>query len=208
MANRKAAVLRNRPSEKEQKLSRDAWLDATGRAIADGGFDNVRVLTLAKQLGVTRGSFYWHFTDHAELIASFLERWRDRRLSELTFLRQSGSSDEAETELRRILRLVLSEPARNTRQMRVELAVRDFARRDTYAATIVSEVDRARIDHCATLLGKVITDKEQAHDLALLLYVATIGGRVVLTSFSEGQETIDRIDHLVAQILAHKSQLI
>lgn len=202
MANGKASA-GPKPADKEQ-LSRDGWLDAAGAAIAEGGFDDVRVLTLAKRLGVTRGSFYWHFHDHAELVISFLDRWRDRRLAELDYLRTSG--DDTETELRRIFHLVLSEPVWNTRQMRVELAVRDFARRDAHAAGIVAEVDRARIDHCASLLEKVMTDKEQARDLALLLYVATIGGRVVLTGFHEGEAAINRIDHLIAEILAAKGK--
>lgn len=203
MATDKISVLRQKASEKEQ-LSRDAWLDAAGGAIAEGGFDEVRVLTLAKRLGVTRGSFYWHFNDHAELIVSFLDRWRDRRLAELDYLR--ASDDQSETELRRILRLALSEPAWNTRQMRVELAVRDFARRDKYAAKIVAEVDRGRIDHCTALLEHMLTDKKEARDLALLLYVATIGGRVVLPGFHEGEAAVNRIDHQIAEILAMKGK--
>lgn len=202
MASRKPAV-QEKPAEKEQ-LSRDAWLDAAGAAIAEGGFDNVRVLTLAKRLGVTRGSFYWHFSDHAELIVSFLDRWRARRLSELTYLTESGSDNE--TEMRRIFRLVLNEPAWNTRQLRVELAVRDFARRDPYAEKVVAEVDRARIDHSAALLAEVIADKNQARDLALLLYVATIGGRVVLTGFQDGEAAINRIDHLIADLLSKRGE--
>ncbi len=188
--------------EKERKLSRDTWLDGAAAAITEGGFENVRVLTLAKRLGVTRGSFYWHFKDHAELVASFLDRWRDRRLGELAYLRKSG--EDGKSELRRIFRMVLSEPARATRQMRVELAVRDFARRDTHAAKIVAEVDRGRIEHCAALLQESMADKKQARDLALLVYVATIGGRVVLTSFREGEAAINRMDNLIEEILAAK----
>ena len=205
MAHEKSSALRNKGAEKEQ-LSCDAWLDAAGAAIAEGGFDDVRVLTLAKQLGVTRGSFYWHFSDHAELVVSFLDRWRDRRLAELDYLRLSG--DDSETELRRILRLALSEPAWNTRQMRVELAVRDFARRDAHAAKIVADVDRGRIDHCTSLLEKIMNDKERARDLALLVYVATIGGRVVLTGFSEGEAAVNRIDHMISEILAAQGKAV
>ncbi len=194
---------RRKPPEQDQ-LSRDAWLDAAGAAIAEGGFDVVRVLTLAKDLGVTRGSFYWHFKDHSELLVSFLDRWRDRRLAEIAYLK--SHRDGRETELHRILRLVLSEPARNTRQMRVELAVRDFARREPHAAKVVAEVDRIRIDYCASLLERVIPDRQQARDLALLLYVATIGGRVVLTNLREGEAVIDRIDGLIAQILAGRGR--
>lgn len=198
MAHNEISTLSNKAPEREQ-LTRGTWLDAASAAIAEGGFDDVRVLTLAKRLGVTRGSFYWHFHDHAELVVSFLDRWRDRRLAELEYLRASG--DDTETELRRILRLALNEPAWNTRQMRVELAVRDFARRDAYAAKIVGEVDRGRIAHCTALLQKILTDRERAYDLALLLYVATIGGRVVLTGFSAGEAAINRIDHLISEIL-------
>jgi len=204
MADHASSAPHNTPLEKGL-LSPDAWLDATGAAIAEGGFDDVRVLTLAKRLGVTRGSFYWHFKGHPELIASFLERWRDRRLAELEYLRESGNNHE--TDLSRIFRLVLSQPTWNTRQMRVELAVRDFARRDTHAAKIVAEVDHARIDHCTSLLETVMADKPQARDLALLLYVATIGGRVVLTSFRGGAAAINRIDSLVAGIVAAKGKL-
>ncbi len=203
MATSKASAPPRRSLEKDP-LSRDAWLDTAGTAIAEGGFDSVRVLTLAKRLGVSRGSFYWHFQEHAELLVSFLDRWRDRRLSELAYLRQTA--DDTEIGLRRIFRLVLSEPARNTRQMRVELAVRDFARRDAHAAKVVAEVDRARIQQCASLLEKVLPDTQRAHDLALLLYVTTIGGRVVLTSFQDGEAAIGRIEGLIAEILTAKGK--
>ncbi|HEX7062958.1 MAG TPA: TetR/AcrR family transcriptional regulator [Woeseiaceae bacterium] len=196
MASSNASVPRARSVE---QLSRDAWLDAAAAAIAEGGFDNVRVLTLAKQLGVTRGSFYWHFQDHAELIASFLDRWRERRLAELACL-QAGPGDSV-AELRRVLRLVLSEPARNTRRMRVELAVRDFARRDAHAARIVADVDQARIARCATFLEGLTADRERARELALLLYVTTIGGRVVLTGSADDEEALGRIEDLITEFV-------
>src|SRR5436190_9637920 len=195
MASAKAIVLRRMLLEKERRLTRTAWLDGAAAAIAEGGFDNVRVLTLAKRLRVTRGSFYWHFKDHAEFIVSFLDRWRDRRLSELDYLSKSGG--DGKSELRHVFRQVLSEPARATRQMRIELAVRDFARRESYAAKIVADVDRARIDHCARLIAQAIPDKQRAWDLALLVYVATIGGRVVLTSSRDGEAAISRMDDLI-----------
>ena len=58
----------------------------------------------------------------------------------------------------------------------------------------------------ASTLRNKPPDKEQARDLALLLYVATIGGRVVLTGFRAGEAAIDRIDNLIAEILAARSE--
>jgi AcrR family transcriptional regulator len=189
---------RQRAAEKEQ-LSRDAWLDAAGAAIAEGGFDNVRVLVLAKKLGVTRGSFYWHFKDHQDLIVSFLERWRERRLRDLVNWRPSG--DDIESELRRILHLLLSETGRHVWRMRVELAVRDFARRDRFAAEVVADVDRARVEQNAQLLGKIAQDASGARDLALLLYVATIGAQLVVTGPTGDEETTARIEGLIANLV-------
>ena len=199
---RKAAAATARRAPERELLSPDAWLDAAGLAIAEGGFDNVRVLTLAKRLGVTRGSFYWHFADHAELIARFLERWRDRRLAELAYL--AANPDPNESEVRRVFRLVLREPARNARQMRVELAVREFARRDAHAARIVAEVDRARIEHVTGFLRDAGVDEAQTRDLALLVYVATIGGRVVLTAFPEHEPAIERIEQLIIEFIGSR----
>ena len=63
------------------RLTRDDWLDAAFRAAIDGGLGAVRVLSLANTLGVSRGSFYWHFTDHAELVSALIARWHQRTLA-------------------------------------------------------------------------------------------------------------------------------
>ncbi len=73
-AKRRSTALTGRP------LDRGAWLEAAADAIAEGGFGEARILTLAKKLGVTRGSFYWHFRGHDDFIRSLLERWRDEQL--------------------------------------------------------------------------------------------------------------------------------
>ncbi len=192
---------RHKTPEKRQ-LGRDEWLDAAAAAIAEGGFDNVRILVLAKKLGVTRGSFYWHFQDHAEFISAFLERWRDRRLRELTFWKPTGG--DAETELRSVLRFLLSDTARSLRRLRVELAVRDYARRNDAAAAMVAEVDRARLEQATRLLGLVTSDPDEARDLALLLYMNTIGSQVVLTASTAKESTIARMENLIAEfVLSH-----
>lgn len=58
-------------------LDADAWADAALNELAAHGIDRVRVELLAKQLGVTKGSFYWHFKDRDALLARMLDRWRD-----------------------------------------------------------------------------------------------------------------------------------
>ncbi|MEI6738197.1 MAG: TetR/AcrR family transcriptional regulator, partial [Pseudomonadota bacterium] len=56
-----------KPSEAPQ-LDKIAWLKAAAVAIAEDGFSGIRIFPLSKRLGVTRGSFYWHFEDHATFV--------------------------------------------------------------------------------------------------------------------------------------------
>lgn len=59
----------------KKRLDRDDWLRAGRRALLRGGHSAVRVETLAAQLKVTKGSFYWHFRDRAELLETILREW-------------------------------------------------------------------------------------------------------------------------------------
>lgn len=189
---------RRKTDEKEQ-LSRDDWLDAAASAIAEGGFDNLRVLLLAKKLGVTRGSFYWHFKDHQDLVVSFLQRWRERRLAELANLRPIGNDVEEET--RRIMQLLLSDSERHLWRMRIELAVRDLARRDKLAAQIVAEVDKARLERNVQLLTRIVDDPAGAADMALLLYVATVGAQLITSGSMDDADTASRIERLIVNLV-------
>lgn len=189
----------SRKMPEKAQLTRDDWLDAAAGEVAAGGFSQLRVLTLSKKLGVTRGSFYWHFKDHEDLVVSFLDRWRDRRFHELQYWKPHG--DDVETELRRILELLLTDASRNIRRLQVELAVRDYARRNDYAADLVTEVDTARINQNCTLFQRLSSDSQRVKDLSLLLYVATIGSQVVLTGKKGDEATIRRIEDLMARVV-------
>lgn len=199
MTEPKASAPRRRKVSEKPQLSRDNWLDAAAGEVAAGGFGHLRVLTLAKKLGVTRGSFYWHFKDHEDLVVSFLNRWRDRRLHELQYWKPKGG--DVETELREILELLLTDASRNIRRLQVELAVRDFARRNDYAADLVNQVDAARIQQNCTLFHHLSSDAQRVKDLSLLLYVATIGSQVVLTGKKGDAEAIRRIEDLMARVV-------
>lgn len=199
MTDTKPPQRARRKTPEKAQLTRDDWLDAAAGEVAAGGFGQLRVLTLSKKLGVTRGSFYWHFKDHEALVVSFLDRWRDRRLHELQYWKPQGG--DVETELRQILELLLTDASRNIRRLQVELAVRDYARRNGYAAELVTEVDTARIDQNCTLFQRLSSDPQRVKDLSLLLYVATIGSQVVLTGKKGDEETIRRIEDLMARVV-------
>src|SRR5215210_963058 len=66
------------PVGKRESLTAADWTEAALAALARGGLAAVAVEPLAKELGATKGSFYWHFADRNELLVSTLELWERR----------------------------------------------------------------------------------------------------------------------------------
>ena len=64
-------------------LSRNDWVEAGLAALCSEGIDAIAVEALARSLGTTKGSFYWHFADRAELVAAALELWEQRETTEV-----------------------------------------------------------------------------------------------------------------------------
>jgi AcrR family transcriptional regulator len=62
-------------ADTKQSLTAEAWAEAALEVIATGGLDAVGVEPLARRLGVTKGSFYWHFENRDALLRAALERW-------------------------------------------------------------------------------------------------------------------------------------
>ena len=72
--------------KESSRLKREDRLDAAFQAIVKGGFAEARVLTLAENLGVKRGSFYWHFADHAAMLDALVERWFEQQMQRVQFM--------------------------------------------------------------------------------------------------------------------------
>jgi AcrR family transcriptional regulator len=64
-----------RQKTERTRLSAEDWEDAALNLIAEQGVGALAVEALARQLGVTKGSFYWHFRTREALLQAALERW-------------------------------------------------------------------------------------------------------------------------------------
>lgn len=172
--------VKTRKRSEVPRLSPDDWLDAAFNAVIEGGFDNVRVLALATTLKVTRGSFYWHFEDHAALVAALLARWRGREVAGHQLLMKETLSD-AVADLERLLDAALAHPATDQGNIRFELAVRDLGRRDAAVAGLLLEVDAQRMTLFASKFARLTGDAKSGSDLASLFYLAIVGGNHALS---------------------------
>ena len=164
----------------EKPLDRARWLEAALDALAEGGVGDVRVEVLARTLGVTKGCFYWHFKDRGALLAALLAQWRDGRVASIAS--QAAASRGADAapavRLRRLLDLYLDHA--NPRGMGIELAMRDWARRDAAAAAAVASVDAARLATLVPLYRALGHARQEAQARALALYAFIFGQSLIV----------------------------
>lgn len=149
-------------------LTPETWIDAATEVLVDQGIDHVRVDVLATQLGVTRGSFYWHFRDREDLLRRVLQAWRERATVALTRRLESDRSDPLEQ-----LRNAASLPFRGraaAKAARIELAIRAWARRDEMAREAVDEADAARLAHHERIFTALGFAPDEARGRAFLMY--------------------------------------
>ena len=170
---------RSEPQTATANLDATAWIDAASDALAEGGIDAVRIDPLAKRLGVTRGSFYWHFTDRAALHQAMLKEWRKRASYQVGSRIESRTSAPDER-LQQTLKLPNSTP-RAKRAAAIELAIRLWARRDPEAAKAVRHIDRVRLDYYAKLYSDMGVAPADARKRAFMFYAALMAQAFIST---------------------------
>lgn len=201
-----APVLRRRrPDDRTDTprapLTPETWVDAATEVLVHQGIDHVRVDVLATQLGVTRGSFYWHFRDREDLLRRVLQAWRERATEQLT-----ARLEQAATDPRAQLRDVISLPFRGraaARAARIELAIRGWARRDAMARQAVDEADASRIGYIAQVFSALGFPIAEARSRAFLAYSYVVGESLMSTQGHAAQrETRSRfVEQLLQQPL-------
>lgn len=156
------------------KLTRADWILAGFRALVDGGIETVRVEALARDLGATKGSFYWHFRDLRALHTAMLDAWEALAGRAIT----QGARDpalDARAQVMRLADLVSLLPEAEGEGGAVEPAVRDWGRADTMARAVVARVDRRRLEDLRDLLAGAGLDADAADRGAEVFYAALIG---------------------------------
>jgi AcrR family transcriptional regulator len=151
--------------KERSNLSRSDWIAAAVVALEAKGIDEVRVTSLAKMLGVTRGSFYWHFRDRQDLLTSLLEWWdREKTDSVLDEISNLGGTPRAR--LLRAMELIVEGGKAAT-----DPAIRSWALYDRKTAAFVRKVDRKRIAFIGSFFREIGFSKDEAEARARLLAV-------------------------------------
>ena len=147
------------------QLSAADWLDQGLKVLAESGFTALKAEPLAKAMGVSRGSFYWHFADIGAFHAAILKHWREVAAEQIIADVETTSDDPVQLLLRRAFggRLVL------------ENAVRSWATLDPLARSAVQAIDRRRLSYVESMLRGSGLSPSAARARAQILYWAFLG---------------------------------
>ncbi|MDX6642145.1 MAG: hypothetical protein QOD76_107 [Solirubrobacteraceae bacterium] len=156
------------------RTPRASWIQEGLRALGVGGPDAVRIEKLAQALGVTKGGFYWHFDDRPALLDEMLDAW-ERVVIDEVIERVEGEGGDARAKLQRLFALASS----SDELMRIELAVRDWSRRDKAVAKRLRRIDDRRMEYMRSLFVAFCPDEEEVEVRCMLVMSLFIGNHFV-----------------------------
>lgn len=152
------------------RTPRSRWVREGLLALGGGGPDAVRIEKLAQTLGVTKGGFYWHFDGRSALLEEMLDAWERMVIDEVIERVEAGGGD-ARAKLARLSALAGS----RRDLMKIELAIRDWARRDKTVAKRLRRIDNRRMEYMRSLFGAFCPDPDDVEVRCLLLLSIWVG---------------------------------
>ncbi len=158
------------------RRSREDWITAGLAELGTVGVDQLRLDRIASDLGVTKGSFYWHFEDRDELLAAIVDGW-EARCTEDVISAVDRSGPDPHDRATQLWQLTAGAP-----NIQAELAIRDWARRSETIASQVQRVDDRRMTYVSSLLADLGVPRRELAARSLLAYSLLLGYYLIATS--------------------------
>ena len=149
------------------RKSKQDWLEKGLQILAQEGLKGLTIDRMALELGVTKGSFYHHFTNVRDFEDQLLNFWADQ------YLNTAGSLPEDRSELLPLLDSIMEQTF--TPITEPEIAIRMWAHQDERARSRVEQVDAVRRGFVWEVFRAAVGDEGQAGVMADMLFTMTIG---------------------------------
>jgi len=176
MARRSTPVLHRDDPEKDPlvghvKVTRDDWLNMARDVLVTDGVGEVKILGLARRMGVSRSSFYWYFKDRADLLEALLEEWAARNTAQIVAHCQMPSASITEA-LCNFFRCFV-DATKFDRGL--DFAIREWSRRDAALRARIDAADRSRIAAATQAFTRHGYEVADADARARILYFMQLG---------------------------------
>lgn len=173
------------------RLTAADWIEAALKALKFGGIEAVQITTLSRALGVTRGSFYWHFDSREALAQALLAEWRARNTGVMVeAVRDAVTLDEG------ILALFSVWVDHSRFDPALDQAIRSWARHDATLGPTVQAEDDARIAAIARFFERQGYEQPEAFIRARVIYLTQLSYYAL--AVDERESLSQRMSYLAA----------
>lgn len=181
----------SKPSDDHSRLTAADWIDSGLKLLAERGIDEMRITDIAASLGVTKGSFYWHFRDRGEFLRFLAERWATESTADR--LTRIAAATHDPHERLRLVRVQGRDLAPTDR------AMREWSRQDADVADAVARADRQVHEFLKACFVDLGFESVDADLRARTLLYAFVGQYLVRLDDGTGSDASER---LVALLVA------
>ncbi len=172
-------------------LTRQDWIRQGLQVLAKSGVEAVRVEPLAKLMGVTKGSFYWHFKNRGDLLEAVFQAWMERQTYGIIEQVEELGGD-ATNKLLYLFELAVQDDGR------VENAIRAWATHDAKITTLLAQVDQRRLDYTQDLFVQIGFAPAEALVRARMVYYALVGEFTIGTRSDQAERLAEiRLQHAI-----------
>ncbi|NEQ68303.1 MAG: TetR/AcrR family transcriptional regulator [Symploca sp. SIO2D2] len=185
--------IRYRMVKKNQvsNLTRQDWIEQGLKTLAETGVETVRVEPLAKVMGVTKGSFYWHFKNREDFLEAILQEWVNWQTNSIIEQVEALGGD-ATTKLLYLFELAIQDDGR------AENAIRAWATSNSKITTVLAQVDQRRLNYTKDLFLQVGFTPFEAMVRARMVYYALVGEFTIGTRSDQTERLAEiRLQHAI-----------
>ncbi len=180
---------------KSNQLNRSDWLKAALELLSSSGIGAVKIVPLAKKLGVTSGSFYWHFKHRPELYGALLEYW-ERQMTDKAIESAKKFAGPPEERIWNLMAEVME-----TGMARYDLAVWHWAQSDTTANDVFTRTMDKRFRFAAWMFEQVGFDAVQAETRGRMMVVYMMGESTLLPGDHRDRKELLKLKHEILTTL-------
>lgn len=148
-------------------LQPDDWINAAFARLSADGIEAMRIEALARDLGASKGSFYWHFRDREDLLDRVLDRWQGE---DARWLEGAASDENTATRWAKFV-----DRCEDSSRLRLEVSMRAWARRDARVANRVAAVEKQKSRFIAGVLREIGFTEQAAESWSALFLLVWLG---------------------------------
>lgn len=176
-------------NDKTKRLSREDWLRGALELMSIAGVEGVRIVPLAERLGVTSGSFYWHFKNRRELHDALLNYW-EREMTDAAIEAAKSFAGPPKERIWHLMQQVMA-----SGMARYDLAIWHWAQSDTAAQTVFQSALDKRFAFAAWMFREAGFSASQAEARGHMMVVYMMGESTLIPDAPDKRKKLLRLKY-------------